>query len=323
MSGWEPGPSVAGPSDEPDGGSNGRPDDRSTVPGSHDESAGESDGGPTDAESDDVSGVDLDAVSTDVDPIDAASSVDRSTEVEPPDAEPADARLAGAGAVEAVCFDLDDTLFDFTQYVRAGLAAAADRIEEREGAALHDELHALYFEEGVTEGTFDALVDRHGVDAALVPELVEAYHERVGELTPYERAEHVLAALAPTYRLGLVTDGRNGRAKLERLGFDGYFEAACVAPEHDATKLEERPFVRVLASLGVEPRRAVYVGDDPRTDFPVPNALGMRTVRLRRGRFADREPAEGEAPDVTIDRLDELLALLPVDPDGEVPDDPP
>lgn len=241
------------------------------------------------------------------------------------DSGPPDVTLPGAADVEAVCFDLDDTLFDFTQYVRAGLSAAADHVEERAGETLHEELHALYFEEGVTEGTFDVLAERHGVDEALIPELVEAYHDTTGELTPYERAEHVLSALEPAYRLGLVTDGRNGRGKLERLGLSDYFEAVCVAPEHDATKLEELPFLHVLDALDVEPERTVYVGDNPRTDFPATNALGMTTVRLRQGRFVDREPAEdaAEVPDVTVDRLDELLALLPVDADGSVPDAPP
>lgn len=241
-----------------------------------------------------------------------------------PDSGPPDAALPSAADVEAVCFDLDDTLFDFTQYVRAGLAAAADHVEEHAGKTLHEELHALYFEEGVTDGTFDVLAERHGVDEALIPELVEAYHGSTGVLTPYERAEHVLSALEPAYRLGLVTDGRNGRRKLERLGLADYFEAVCVAPEHEATKLEEMPFLHVVEALDVQPERTVYVGDNPRTDFPVSNALGMTTVRLRRGRFVDREPDddEDEVPDVTIDRLEELLALLPVDADGTAPDAP-
>ena len=228
--------------------------------------------------------------------------------------------LPGAADVEAVCFDLDDTLFDFTQYVRAGLDSAADHVEAQSGTSLHEELHAIYFEEGVTEGTFDVLAERHGVDEAMIPDLVDAYHESTGELTPYERAERVLSALESAYRLGLVTDGRNGRGKLERLGIGHYFEAVCVAHDHDVSKLEELPFRRVLESLGVEPERAVYVGDNPRTDFPVSNALGMTTVRLRRGRFVEREPAGEEAPDVTIDRLEELLGLLPEVPDEAAPD---
>ena len=234
---------------------------------------------------------------------------------------PAASALPGAGDLEAVLFDLDDTLFDFTQYIRAGLDSAADHVEARDGRALHEELHAIYFEEGVTEGTFDVLAQRHGVDEAMIPDLVDAYHDSTGELTPYERAERVLSALAPAYRLGLITDGRNGRGKLARLGLADYFEAVCVAHDHGVSKLEELPFRRVLESLDVEPERAVYVGDNPERDFPISNALGMTTVRLRRGRFADREPADDAVPDVTIDRLEELLGLLPGVPDGRAPDE--
>lgn len=213
-------------------------------------------------------------------------------------------------AVEAVCFDLDDTLFDFTQYVRAGLREAADRIEARTGEALHDELLALYFEEGVRERTFDHLLDRHDLDVP-VDDLVDAYHDSTGDLAPYEDAEETLARLDDAYDLGLVTDGRNGRAKLRQLGIGDYFDAVVVAHAHGLAKREDPAvFRRALDALDAPPEAAVYVGDNPRTDFRVPNRLGMATVRLRRGRYDDLEPRHGEVPDAEIDALDALVPIL-------------
>jgi putative hydrolase of the HAD superfamily len=210
--------------------------------------------------------------------------------------------------VEAVCFDLDDTLFDYHDYARAGLRSAADRLAARTGRDLHDELEDLYFDAEVTEGTFDRLLERHEIDPGLIPELVEAYHDASTPLEPYDHAEALLGELTETCDLGLLTDGRGGQGKLDRLAIREYFDAVIVTPTIDRSKSETAVFERLLETLAVAPTAAVYVGDDPRVDFHGPNVLGMQTIRLRRGRYVDLEP-EGPvaAPDVEI----ESLAALP------------
>lgn len=215
--------------------------------------------------------------------------------------------------LEAICFDLDDTLFDYHEYARAGLRSAADRLERETGSGLHEELEHLYFEADVSEGTFDALLERHDVSGVTVDELVEAFHDSTGELETYAETPRVLEALGRSHRLGLITDGRGGHGKLERLGIRSHFDAVLVTPTIGSSKHQRDVFDRVLDDLGVDPTAAMYVGDDPRVDFRVPNDLGMRTVRLRRGRYVDMEPAEAaHAPDDEIESLDALL--------GEVPD---
>ena len=226
------------------------------------------------------------------------------------------------GPVEAVCFDLDDTLFDYTQYIEGGLRSAAAVVEDHTGEDYADELVRLYFEEDVRDGTFDHLLEREGLadaddlPADLVGQLVEAYHDHDADLTPYDEADAVLSTLDDAYHLGLVTDGRNGRWKLDRLGFGGYFDAVVVAPEHDLTKREADPFHRATEALGVDAERTMYVGDNPRTDFLHPNRLGMTTVRLARGRYVDRDPEAGEEPDVVIESLERLPDLLNVSTDA-------
>lgn len=213
--------------------------------------------------------------------------------------------------ISAVCFDLDDTLFDYEEYARTGLRAAADRLETLTGDSYHDALTALYFEEDVTEGTFDELLDRHDLDLSLSEELVDAYHAASAPLSPYDTTVPVLTELAETHQLGLVTDGRGGHAKLQRLGILAFFDAVLVTPTIDASKRHPVVFERILDELSVAPASAMYVGDDPRFDYAVPNDLGMTTVRLRRGRYTELEPATPAAiPDHEIGSLDELLDFL-------------
>jgi putative hydrolase of the HAD superfamily len=213
--------------------------------------------------------------------------------------------------VEAVCFDLDDTLYDYHQYARMGLRSAANHLEERTGQQFHGELLDLYFDDEVTEGTFDVLVDRHDLPDDLVDELVEAYHDATGTLSPYDHTYRLLSQLREEYDLGLITDGREGHAKLRRLGVQDYFDAVLVTPQIGRSKHDPSVFERVLAQLSVPPWAAVYVGDDPRVDFRVPNELHMGTVRLRKGRYAEMEPeSEQAAADHEITRLTDLPAVL-------------
>lgn len=214
-------------------------------------------------------------------------------------------------SLAAVCFDLDDTLYDYHEYARAGLTAAADRIERQTGESLHDELRELYFDESVTDGTFDRLVAHHDLDPSIVDELVEAYHAATDPLEPYDETEAVLSRLDDEYELGLLTDGRGGRAKLRRLGISEYFDAVVVSPELGSSKKQQDVFDALLSHLDGDATATAYVGDDPRVDFRIPNRLGMDTVRLRRGRYIDLDPDEpAAAPDAEIGSLDELLALL-------------
>lgn len=218
----------------------------------------------------------------------------------------------------AVCFDLDDTLYDYQRYARTGLDSAGDYLEARTGQRFHGELYDIYFEDGITDRTFDVLIDRYDIDGDHLPALVDAFHDATEPLKPYPETEHVLARLSDSYRLGLITDGRGGRAKLNRLGLAEYFETVLVTPTIDSSKADPEVFERVLSPLAVSPEDATYVGDDPRVDFRVPNQLGMTTVRLRRGRYKHLRPADvGASPDREVCDLTDLLGLVSV---AEPPD---
>lgn len=213
--------------------------------------------------------------------------------------------------LNAIGFDLDDTLFAYHDYARAGLDAAADHLETVTGRSYHDELRTIYFREGVTTGTFDYLVDAEDIPPELIEECIEAFHAAETPLTPYPDTKPALDALGRSHRLGVLTDGRNGRSKLRRLGLAEYFDAIVVTPELDRSKRDRTVFDRLLSDLDVEPSAAAYVGDDPRVDFEHPNAMDMTTVRLRRGRYVDLEPpGEAARPDHEIDSLEAMTELI-------------
>ena len=212
--------------------------------------------------------------------------------------------------VQSVCFDLDGTLFDDRQYVRAGLESGAAELERRTGLDLTEELLAAYFRRGHRQATFDVVLSEAGLSSDHVPALVRAFHDSAGPLVPYPDAVEMLDSLAGQYDIGVITGGTNGRGKLSRLGLDGYVDECIVTAERDDSKRSADPFVEMARRFDAPHQSVVYVGDRPALDFPQPNRLGMRTVRVRRGYYAS-ETASGDAvPDAEVESLRAVRAVV-------------
>jgi HAD superfamily hydrolase (TIGR01458 family) len=69
-------------------------------------------------------------------------------------------------------------------------------------------------------------------------------------------------------------------------------------------------FASALTDVGVEPERAVMVGDDIVNDIRGAQAAGIRGVLVRTGKFRDADLDTSPAPDAVIDSLADLPALL-------------
>jgi len=212
--------------------------------------------------------------------------------------------------LQAVCFDLDGTLFDDRQYVRAGLANAASVLEAETGVDLSEELQAAYFDRDIRERTFDTVLAENDIPQRHVSKLVDAYHENDGELSLYPGVADTLSTLSDSHNLGLITGGRNGADKVVRLGIGAYFDTVLVTNDRPYSKRDPEPFETVLETLDVSPHEAAYVGDRPGLDFLQPNRLGMDTIRVRTGQYADVEAIGAAKPDLTIPEVRELPGML-------------
>lgn len=207
--------------------------------------------------------------------------------------------------IRAVIFDLDDTLYPEAAFVSqafvrsaAVLAAAAGvpaDTARREFVRLHRESR---------ERVFDRAAGSLGFPVDLVPVLVSAYWDCEPELELFPGVEAVLQRLRQIYALGCVTDGRQDvqRRKLRALGLPPLVDAVIVndAFGRDAWKPSPFGIQRCLAELGVDPRQAIFVGDNPFRDMPAAANAGVRAIRVRSGYFATAEGAPGvqEIPDI-------------------------
>jgi putative hydrolase of the HAD superfamily len=230
------------------------------------------------------------------------------------------ARDATAGAVTAVIFDLDDTLYPESSFVHGGFRAVAEHLSATSGlpaAQLAGEMRRLHDEEG-RGAIFDRLLDIHSLAShpAAVAELVHLYRTHPPAIVPYDDVVPTLEALHRAgVRLGLLTDGMASvqRRKVEALGLARRLDALVFTDEIDGGRPKPDPsaYRVALERLGARADRAVYVGNDPTKDFAGARLLGLTTVRV------GERPRHGPAPwlpeedaDVVVARFETLTGVV-------------
>ncbi len=229
--------------------------------------------------------------------------------------------------LDAVLFDIDDTLFPTSDFarrarrnaVRAMIAAGVEGREEdlvRELDEVIAEFSSNY------EYHFDKLLTRlgpaalrHQNRALVVASGVVAYHDtKFREMGPFDDVAPLLADLrAAGVRLGVVTNGWaiKQAEKLVRLGLADQFDADAIfiSDQIGISKPNPKLYLHALSSLGIEPARSMYVGDHPTHDIAPPRSLGM--VAVWSSRAARRSPAdEGVTADHSVADFGQLRALL-------------
>ena len=117
----------------------------------------------------------------------------------------------------------------------------------------------------------------------------------------------MLRQLRKRYRLGVVTNGidRVQRSRLAASGLAPLFDTVVTSQSCGYAKPDPRILHVALDAMGVPPRHAVYVGDDPATDGAAARAAGVRFVWMDRG-----QPTRGRRPTRRVESLRELADLL-------------
>lgn len=114
-------------------------------------------------------------------------------------------------------------------------------------------------------------------------------------------------------RIGIVTNAHQPMwirdVEIQQHGLYDFFPD-CRVSAADVGYLKPHPviFQTALRCLETKPEETVFVGDDPVADIGGANAAGLRAILRRVPRMAARNGSV--APDATINRLDEVPAIL-------------
>lgn len=218
--------------------------------------------------------------------------------------------------VDAVVFDLDDTLIDWWGSVRTCLERFADD-EVIDALLAHCRAECWQVRPGTADHVWhrntwmlherrDELwpVALDWLDPAELELLLKRFDEELW-VGFFPDAVPTLDALAHSHRLAVLSNNHHLPSEVERLRLHDWIELAVTA----TTQPKPHPwaFDRVCRLLGTEARQTVYVGDSIKSDAL--GALGAGLVPVWLDRWGDPWP-DRPAEVLRITSLAELPALL-------------
>lgn len=204
-----------------------------------------------------------------------------------------------------VLFDLDDTLYPLRRFVLSGFGAVATHLAGELGVEPRQFLGTLVRARRRQPGReLQALLDKLGLSHAHVLPLVEIIRRHVPRLRLPRASTAALRSLRGQWRLGIVTNGDPDMQarKVRALGLDTLVDTVVYADAEGSRqgKPDPVPFELALAHLGVRPDRAVFVGNDERTDVEGAARVRMRTIRAM---WYDARVEEASAADLVVRSL--------------------
>ncbi len=224
-----------------------------------------------------------------------------------------------ATTIQAVIFDLDNTLYPHRQYVEGAFLAMAQWIAQRvdaDAASVRDHMLETWEDHSQRyDSYYRRILDRYALAGdENEAELRRIYHSQKPSLTPFQGAADLLKRLAVDYRLGLLTDGwaPTQRRKLAALDLAAHFHAIVFTGDlgREYYKPHSRGYRMVLNQLDAEPEQAVFVGDNPETDIRGARDLGLWTIRILQGEYREMPDAADAPPHRVCRELSELAEQL-------------
>jgi len=223
--------------------------------------------------------------------------------------------------VRAICFDLDNTLWDVWPVILRAeqrmydfLAQRYPRVvanvtiemmrsaREQTAAAYPQMRHDFTF---LRKQTLRDHAREFGYAEAMAEEAFDAFIQARNEVDLYADVLPALEQLRTRYRLFTAS---NGNADLGQIGIAHFFERTIAARQVGALKPDPAIFHKVIEGTDLQAHEVVYVGDDPLLDVVGARGAGMQAIWI--DRQASEWPPEIEPAAHTVRSLAELTQLL-------------
>lgn len=204
--------------------------------------------------------------------------------------------------LQAVVFDLDDTLLDFMGLKRVCIDAAVDAMLNN-GLTLPktkavEKIYQIYYSEGLeSQEVFNKflLQELGAIDYKMLAAAVLAYKKTRSSIVPYPGVTATLTELLRMgLKLGILTDAPKMAAwsRLIDSHLQDYFDVVVGLEDTGKRKPHPDPFKLVLSKLGVQPAQALMVGDYFDRDMLGGRAIGMQTAYVMYSSATTRKPDE-------------------------------
>jgi putative hydrolase of the HAD superfamily len=190
--------------------------------------------------------------------------------------------------IRALIFDLDDTLFPESEFVRSGFEAVDAWLRKDKAISGFMARASADFCRGARGDIFNRVLRSLGVldDAQLVQKMVDVYREHQPYIRLFSDAEWALDYFSKTRHLALLTDGylKVQQRKVAALNISHRFEAIVYSDTFGRVGWKPSPlaYQQITKELSCSPNQCAYVGDNPAKDFITARRLNWFTIRVRR-----------------------------------------
>ena len=226
--------------------------------------------------------------------------------------------------IEAVVFDLDDTLWPIAPVILRAEKAMAGWIRDNapEVAARWDVNTLKLLRASLVaanpaiakdvmalrRGTILAAFDECGGSQTQAEEAFEFFRSERQKVEFYPDALPALERLSKRFRLGVIS---NGFASVEAIGIAHHFETVVSAHEVGTSKPDPLIYQACIERMGLAPERMLYVGDDPANDIIGPQTAGLKAAWINRAGDAWPETlgGSGSLAGTPVNQFRDLEAL--------------
>ena len=218
--------------------------------------------------------------------------------------------------IEALVFDLDDTLYLESDFVTSGYRAVARYIAKRYACTYADVFCAMMttFAKLGRNLVLPMVIERFLGPSVSMPELVDVYRRHDPEIHLFPGYPKLLKDLGRKYRLGVITDGlpEVQRRKVSALGLDNIMDKVIYTWEYGRDKEKPHPFAfsLMLDDLHVKPSQAIYVGDNPLKDWAGAHGAGMKFAYINLPGSDCARHEQAREPEFVIESLHQLPCIL-------------
>jgi HAD superfamily hydrolase (TIGR01662 family) len=152
-----------------------------------------------------------------------------------------------------------------------------------------------------------------GVSSEQFDDLQHAINSELHLNNSYPGVISVMVSLSRSHRLGIISNNNiiGFESFLAAEKFLSYFDVTVGSADAGVRKPEPAIFLMALEKAGCDPAESVMVGDRLNKDISGANRVGMHSVRIRQGIYADEEPLTlEEQPDYEISDIRDLPQLF-------------
>lgn len=220
--------------------------------------------------------------------------------------------------IQALVFDLDDTLYREKDFVESGFKAVARHVASNLGCD-YEEIYHRMIDTQNTSGrrkAMEVIISQFPERSFSIGGLVSVFRNHQPDIHLFPGYHDLLRRLSQSYRLGIITDGlpEVQENKIRALKLDGLMDSIIYSWRFGEEKQKPHPhsFNLILKSLQTEAPNALFVGDNPLKDCIGAHRAGMKCAQVRSGVSCEIACAgiPGEQPEFVIDTLFQLPPIL-------------